>query len=1116
MFSTSHIGVGLAKRIDGVAIAQTIYEEIRKEIIERQAKSPRFQPTLAIIQVGTKEESNTYIHMKRKFAEKVNIQLRHIMFPESVQQDELLQKIFDLNNDYRVHGIIVQLPIPPHLSELAVTSAISPLKDVDGLSIVNAGELSKRNGTPFFTPCTPKGVMTIFRSVGIELEGKNVVILGRSDIVGIPMSHLLRNANATVTLCHSKSKDIKEITKRADILVVAIGHPEVVFADWIKLGAVVIDVGINYKKDPSKKSGYRLVGDVHYESVSKAASYITPVPGGVGPLTVCMLLQNVLESSKRIESFMRSRSISPLPLKLLDPVPSDLVISKSQTPKNIQVLAKEIGIFNNELDVYGNYKAKVNLNILERLAHRKDGYYVCVTGITPTPLGEGKTTTVIGLSQALGAHCGKLAFACIRQPSQGPTFGIKGGASGGGYSQVIPMDEFNLHLTGDIHAVTASNNLLAASIDTRIFHESTQSNKSLYSKLLSTQKDKLKFSPIMEKRLEKLGINKTDPNSLTSEEIEKFVRLDIDPSTITWRRVLDVNDRFLRKITIGQNSTEKGLERVSGFDISVASECMAILALSDDMKDLRKRLGNIVVANTRSGDIVTADDIGVGGALAVLMKDAIKPNLMQSMEGTPVFVHTGPFANIAHGNSSILADKIALKLAGIEEDEIRENDAGYVITEAGFGADAGLEKFFDIKTRISGLSPDAVVLVATIKALKYHGGAPEIVSGKPVNDIYFTENPELVEKGCSNMVKHIENIKKYGIPVVVAINRFKTDTEAEINIVRDIALKAGAVDAVTSNHWALGGRGSIELAKSVQYACEKVSKKFKFLYELNLPIIKKIEIISKEIYGADGIQLSELAEKKIQKYTELGFGNLPICMAKTQYSFSHDPKLRGAPTNFVVPIKDVRLNAGAGFIIPLLAEIMTIPGLPTRPAYYDVDINSETYEVEGLIVKNRFYIFFKINVLFVCLGNICRSTMAHGLNNYISKYQLQDNFGIIDSCGTSAYNIGSKPDYRTSLVLKKHGITYNHRARQLCKSDFETFDYILVMDLSNLRDVNNKCPKNSRAKVQLFGDYGNENEDKIVHDPYYLQGGIEGFEEIFVQLSSFTKGFCCKILEKQL
>jgi methylenetetrahydrofolate dehydrogenase (NADP+)/methenyltetrahydrofolate cyclohydrolase/formyltetrahydrofolate synthetase len=392
-----------------------------------------------------------------------------------------------------------------------------------------------------------------------------------------------------------------------------------------------------------------------------------------------------------------------------------------------------------------------------------------MSSITPTPLGEGKSTTTIGLVQALGAHLNKVAFACVRQPSQGPTFGIKGGAAGGGYSQVIPMDEFNLHLTGDIHAVTAANNLLAAAIDARMFHEATQTDKALFNRLCPAKKGVRTFAPVMLKRLQKLGINKENPQDLDIDEIRRFARLDIDPETITWQRVVDVNDRFLRKITIGQAPTEKGQERSTGYDIAVASEVMAILALATDLKDMRDRLGRMVVASSKAGDPVTADDIGIGGALTVLMKDAIKPNLMQTLEGTPVLVHAGPFANIAHGNSSVIADKIALKLAGTDGPEM---DAGYVVTEAGFGADMGMEKFFDIKCRVSGLIPDAVVLVATVRALKMHGGAPEVVAGKPLPDAYTEENLEFLEKGCANLMKHIENAKKFGVSVVVAINKF--------------------------------------------------------------------------------------------------------------------------------------------------------------------------------------------------------------------------------------------------------------------------------------------------------------------------------------------------------
>ncbi len=630
-----------------------------------------------------------------------------------------------------------------------------------------------------------------------------------------------------------------------------------------------------------------------------------------------------------------------MPRKLTElkrPVPSDLEIAQSVEPIPITQIAQEVGILPEELIPYGNDKAKVRLEVRDRLADRANGKYILVTAITPTPLGEGKSTTTVGLAQALGAHLGKVAFANVRQPSQGPTFGIKGGAAGGGYSQIIPMEDFNLHLTGDIHAITAANNLLAAAIDTRIHHESYQSDESLFNRLCPPDKEgRRKFSPVMLRRLQKLGIDKTDPNDLTPEEISRFVRLDIDPDTITWRRVVDTNDRYLRKILIGLGPKEK-FQRETGFDITVASEIMAILALTTSLADMRERLGRMVVAMSRSGEPITADDLGVGGALTVLMKDAIMPNLMQTLEGTPAFVHAGPFANIAHGNSSIVADQIALKLAGPE---------GYVITEAGFGADIGMEKFFDIKCRYSGLIPHAVVMVATIRALKMHGGGPKVVAGRPLDPAYTEENLELVEKGTANLVVHIQNALKYGVPVVVAINRFTTDTDAEIELVRRIALEAGAEDAVEATHWANGGAGAVDLGKAVIAAAEKPSH-FRFLYDLDLPIKTKIETIAKEIYGAGSVTYSELAEKQIAAYTANGFDKLPICMAKTHLSLSTDPKLKGAPKGFEVHVREVRASVGAGFIYPLLGTISTMPGLPTRPAFYDVDIDLETGRVVGL------------------------------------------------------------------------------------------------------------------------------------------------------------------------
>lgn len=596
-----------------------------------------------------------------------------------------------------------------------------------------------------------------------------------------------------------------------------------------------------------------------------------------------------------------------------------------------------MGLEENELELYGDYKAKIKLEVLDRLADAPDGKYIDVTAITPTPLGEGKTTTTVGLSQALGAHLGKRVVTCIRQPSQGPTFGIKGGAAGGGYSQVIPMEDFNLHLTGDIHAITAANNLLAAAIDTRMFHESTQSDLALFNRLCpKDKKGKRHFSVSMQGRLKKLGITETDPDLLTDEQKARFARLDIDPDTVTWRRAVDVNDRMLRGITVGQGAAEKGFELQTNFYISVASELMAILALATSLKDMRERIANMVIGQSRQGEPITADDLGVAGALTVLMKDTIKPNLMQTLEGTPVLVHAGPFANIAHGNSSIMADKIALKLAD------------FVITESGFGADMGMEKFFDIKCRYSGNIPSVVVLVATVRALKMHGGGPKVTAGAPLAPEYIDENLELVEKGAANLLAHASIAQKFGVPVVVAVNRFPTDTPAELELVRKIALgHPGVADAVVADHFSQGGAGAVALAEAVVKASEKPAD-FKFLYPLDIPLKQKIETIAREVYGADGVDYSELAEERIAEYTRLGYDHLPICMAKTHLSLSHDPELKGVPKGYRIPIRNVSASVGAGFVYPLLGTMSTMPGLPTRPAYYDIDIDFETGKILGL------------------------------------------------------------------------------------------------------------------------------------------------------------------------
>ena len=629
-------------------------------------------------------------------------------------------------------------------------------------------------------------------------------------------------------------------------------------------------------------------------------------------------------------------AISATPLKVREPVPSDIEIAQEAELKPISKLAEELGLDPQELELYGDYKAKVSLDVLDRYKDQPDGKYILVTAVTPTPLGEGKTTTTVGLCQALGAHLNERVFTCIRQPSQGPTFGIKGGAAGGGYSQVIPMEDFNLHLTGDIHAITAANNLMAAAIDTRIFHESRQSDEALFRRLLPVGSDgKRIIANAFHIRAKRLGIALSNVDQLSDEDRRQLVRLDIDPDSITWRRVLDTNDRFLRGITIGRGENEGGVQRETGFDITVASEVMAILALTTDLADLRRRMGLMVPAVSTDGEAVTAEEMGVAGALSVLMKDAIKPTLMQTLEGSPVFVHAGPFANIAHGNSSIIADRIALKLAD------------YVVTEAGFGADIGMEKFFNIKCRYSGLVPNVAVLVATIRALKMHGGGPKVTAGGTLDPVYREENLELVRAGTANMQRHIRSALKFGVPVVIAANAFHTDTDQEHEIVREAALEAGAGEAVVTTHWAHGGAGSVELAEAVRRTAEKPAE-FEFLYPLDASIREKIHTICTEIYGADDVEYSDLAAEQIARYEDLGLSDLPICMAKTHLSLSHDPTLKGVPEGFVIPIREIRASAGAGFLYPLVGKMMTMPGLPTRPAYFDVDLDLESGRVVGL------------------------------------------------------------------------------------------------------------------------------------------------------------------------
>jgi formate--tetrahydrofolate ligase len=558
--------------------------------------------------------------------------------------------------------------------------------------------------------------------------------------------------------------------------------------------------------------------------------------------------------------------------------PSDLEIARSVTPRPIVDIAGELGIRDDELELYGPTKAKVTLEAINRLeAERPRGKYVVVTAITPTPLGEGKSTTTVGLAQGLN-RIGRKASVNIRQPSLGPVFGIKGGAAGGGYSQVIPMEDFNLHLTGDVHAIGAAHNLAAAFLDNSLHHKNP---------------------------------------------------LGIDPHGILWPRVVDISDRALRHVVIGLGGREDGVPRETEFVITVASEVMAVLALATDLFDLRARLGRMVLATRVDGSPVTAEELGVAGSMTVLLRDAIKPNLLQTLEGGPAFVHCGPFGNIAHGNNSIIADRLALVTNDI------------VCTEAGFGSDMGAEKFFDIKCRASGLAPDAAVVVATVRALKMHGGVGKIVAGKPLDPALLQENVEAVRTGASNLAAHIGIVRRFGIPAVVAVNSFPTDTPAEVEAIRDVAIAAGARDAVVATHFSDGGAGATDLAQAVWAATEDASRSFRLLYQDEAPLGEKILTIVKEIYGGDGIELTPAAQKSLKLYESMGFGNLPVCMAKTQYSISHDANLKGAPAGFTVPIREIRLSAGAGFITPLCGEMRTMPGLPSKPGGEKIDIDAE-------------------------------------------------------------------------------------------------------------------------------------------------------------------------------
>ena len=970
-----------AQVIDGTKIAKELRNEV-KQAVDAMKSEHGVAPGLAVVIVGERQDSAQYVRMKKKAAKEAGFHSVDVSLPEACTEAEVLDAVARLNADPKVHGILVQLPLPAQMDEGRVLASILVTKDADGFAALNVGKLCLRGGEePSAVACTPVGCLELLERSSVQISGKQAVVVGRSNIVGMPVAALLQAKDATVTVVHSKTKKISSIVKEADIVVACVGQARFVKGAWLKPGCTVIDVGTNFIADKSRKSGRRLVGDVDFEEASKVASKITPVPGGVGPMTIACLLKNTLKLAEaalqstedplkrtsssnelsRKDTFLQKSSQSPLPSRKTaipkGPVPKDIVISQACTPLPIARVALKAGLRTDEVIPWGRWKAKVDVRkVADRLSDAPDGSLVVVCGINPTPLGEGKSTTTIGVCQALGNCLGKNVVTTIRQPSQGPTFGIKGGAAGGGYSQVIPMEEFNLHMTGDIHAIVAANNLLAAALDARMFHESSQKDEALFNRLIPAKHGKRVPAASQKDRLERLGIKGAaldDAELLSAEDRTRFARLDVDPSTITWNRVLDTCDRFLRQIEVGRGPNERrtaekygfSSTRETGFDIAVASEIMAVLALASDLDDMRTRLGNMVVGRSKvdgphKGAFVTAGDVGCAGALTVLMKDALMPTLMQTIEGTPVLVHAGPFANIAHGNSSVVADKCGLKLSGKD---------GFLVTEAGFGADIGGEKFFDIKCRAGDLKPKCAVVVATVRALKLHGGAPPVRAGAPLPKEYSGEDLEVLGKGCANVAHHVACLaQKFNVKVVVAVNKFATDTPAELQLIREAGLRAGAHYAVVADHWAQGGAGAVDLAEAVVLACASEHSSFRYLYPLTDPIRSKVDAVASKIYLAGQVTYSDLASSQIDAYEAQGLGNLPICIAKTQYSLSTDPSKKGTPKGHTVNVREVRAAVGAGFLYLICGDIMTVPGLPTRPGFVDIDLDTANDRVIGL------------------------------------------------------------------------------------------------------------------------------------------------------------------------
>ncbi|XP_058235586.1 C-1-tetrahydrofolate synthase, cytoplasmic isoform X2 [Hemibagrus wyckioides] len=873
----------VATVISGNKISQHVTERLKKDVAEMNLQRPGFRPGLVVLQVGDRDDSNLYISMKLKAAARIGINANHIRLPNTATEGEVLQSITMFNENPDVHGLIVQLPLDSvhPINTEKVTNSVDPDKDVDGLCSVNAGKLARGDLHSCFIPCTPSGCMELLKHTGVSVAGKNALVIGRSKIVGAPMHDLLMWNHATVTCCHSKTLDLPAEVKKADILVVGVGKAEMLKGDWIKEGAVVIDVGINYIPDSSRPSGMRVVGDVHYPSAKERAGFITPVPGGVGPMTVAMLMENTVKSAARfLQTFSPGKwNLMYTPLKPQKPQPSDAQISQCAAQKPVHQLAKEIGLFSKEMEPYHRRRLKVRLDVLKRLDKQPDGKYVAVTGITSTPLSEGRRTVALGLAQALGGHLKVNAFACVRQPSLQHCLGA---VAGGGYSQVS-MKETGFQSTGDSEALSASSSLITDTITAYCHYQAKLSDQALFDLLVPVRDEHRSFSSSQLKRLQRLGVEKSDPSSLTRDEIRRLVWLDINPDVRT------VQDRE-----------------------SLDAELMAIVSLSRSVEDLQDRLARMVVANNTSGEPITAEDLGVSSLVGLLLKESLKPCLMQTLEGTPVFLHFSPLADVAWGSPSIMADRMALKLVGPQ---------GFVVSET-----PHCENFFSITCRSSGLRPHVLVMVTSVRALKTCGGGaggPPLTAGFPLHEECLKQNLELLEKGCVHLKRRLETARAYGVPVVVAVNTFRCDTEAEVEVVCEQARRFGALEAVKCSSWSEGGAGALELAHCVQRAAE-IQSTLHFPYQLQMSVIDKLRREAQQMFGAEDVELSAEAKEKLELYRKQGFGHYPVCITESHICMRNEAEVK------VLPISDVQAYAGAGFLC-FVANMKNCHEDPTWP-----------------------------------------------------------------------------------------------------------------------------------------------------------------------------------------